>query len=76
MQPSAGVDIYQDIPLWSYSRSLPQNHRDVIEMESLSPGVNPSTITFEPNPNGGPPDFSYSSSLLPAVIGVLFVLIL
>lgn len=45
-------------------------------MESLPPGVDPSTISFEPNPNGGPPDFSHSPSLLQAVIGVGLTMII
>ena len=38
-------------------------------MEQLPPGIDPSTIPFAKNPNGGPPDFDSPVSLEPTVLG-------
>ncbi|KAL8696317.1 MAG: hypothetical protein Q9201_007722 [Fulgogasparrea decipioides] len=45
-------------------------------MESIPPGANLSSIPLALNPNGGPPNFFDSPSLLPAVTGVGLTMIM
>lgn len=45
-------------------------------MDSLPPGIDPSTIPIAPNPNGDPPNFVDPPSLAPAVLGVGMALII